>query len=582
VSAASSRYVEVRLKRIHLERGGRPVLHDIAWTVKPGERWVLCGGNGAGKTQLLKLVSGAVWPTPSGRESRKYIWAGETWATPADVKDEIAYVGPERQDKYERYGWNHTVTQVVGTGLYRTDIPLNPLTKKDEATIAALLKRIGIAHLATREFLTLSYGQRRLALLARALASNPKLLLLDELLAGLDESHRERAVKWLESTGRSQMPWVLATHRDEDVPHSATHALILDHGKIVYSGKIARAPLAKWLDHGEGSVIGARGASARDTRGASARDTRGASARDTRGASACDTRGASACDTRGATARDTRRTLAASTSLEGARKRPPSTGRHPARSTHSTRATDLLIKLKSADVHLDEYKALHSLTFEVRKGDCWVIHGSNGSGKTTLLRTLYGDHGVASHGSIERAGIVPGVPLQEFKVRAGFVAAHIQTIHPQHLTVDEIVQSGRHASIGLNDAPTAADRKAATKALEFFGLKGFGKRTRDELSYGQMRRVLFARAWVTHPRLLLLDEPLAGIDAPTRSVLLDRIGQLVAKGTAVVMTTHHRDEWPPYATHELELDAGRMKYAGPVREASAPARESRERPRRRA
>jgi ABC-type molybdenum transport system ATPase subunit/photorepair protein PhrA len=234
-----------------------------------------------------------------------------------------------------------------------------------------------------------------------------------------------------------------------------------------------------------------------------------------------------------------------------------------------------LIKLQNADVHLDEHKALERLTFEVNHGDCWVIHGANGSGKTTLLRTLYGDHGVASHGSIQRAGIAPGVPLQEFKVRAGFVAAHIQTIHPHHLTVDEIVQSGRHASIGLNEPPTAADRKAATQALEFFGLKGFGKRTREELSYGQMRRVLFARAWVTHPRLLLLDEPLSGIDAPTRGVLLDRIGQLVAKGTAVVMTTHHRDEWPPYATHELELDAGRMKYAGPVRDAPARASERR-------
>jgi len=531
VKAAASRYVEIRLKRIDLERGGRPVLHDIAWTVKPGERWVLAGGNGAGKTQLLKLVSGAVWPTPTGREFRRYVWNGETWPTPADVKDEIAYVGPERQDKYERYGWNHTVTQVVGTGLYRTDIPLNPLTPQDERKIAALLKRIGITHLSSREFLTLSYGQRRLALLARALASNPKLLLLDELLSGLDESHRQRAMKWLESTGRSPMPWVLATHRDEDVPHSATHALILDHGQIVYSGRISRAPLAKWLDHGTDDAATAN---------------------------------------------------MSSIPLQGARQRSLSAGRKSARSSPSTRATEPLISLKNADVYLDEYKALQSLTFEVNKGDCWVIHGSNGSGKTTLLRTLYGDHGVASHGSIQRAGIAPGVPLQEFKVRAGFVAAHIQTIHPQHLTVDEIVQSGRHASIGLNDAPTAGDRKAATTALEFFGLKGFGKRTREELSYGQMRRVLFARAWVTHPRLLLLDEPLSGIDAPTRSVLLDRIGQLVAKGTAVVMTTHHRDEWPPYATHELELDAGRMKYAGPVRDASTRAQEPRERARRRA
>jgi molybdate transport system ATP-binding protein len=542
VKGRASRYVEVRLKRIHLERGGRPVLHDLAWTVKPGERWVLAGGNGAGKTQLLKLVSGAVWPTPTGRESRQYVWAAETWPTPAEVKDEIAYVGPERQDKYERYGWNHTVTQVIGTGLYRTDIPLNPLTAQDERKIAALLKRIGISHLGGREFLTLSYGQRRLALLARALASDPKLLLMDELLAGLDESHRQRAVKWLESTGRSQMPWVLATHRDEDVPQSATHALILDRGRVVYSGRIGRAPLAKWLDHGSEEALNRRAAKKAPR---AAMSIAAPSANDA--------------------------------TPQGARERLRSAGLHTARSTTPARATEPLIELSNADVHLDEYKALHALTFEVHKGDCWVIHGSNGSGKTTLLRTLYGDHGVASHGSIQRAGIAPGVPLQEFKVRAGFVAAHIQTIHPQHLTVDEIVQSGRHASIGLNDAPTAADRKAATKALEFFGLKGFGKRTREELSYGQMRRVLFARAWITHPRLLLLDEPLSGIDAPTRSVLLDRIGQLVSKGTAVVMTTHHRDEWPPYATHELELDAGRMKYAGPVRDAPARAAGSGER-----
>jgi ABC-type molybdenum transport system ATPase subunit/photorepair protein PhrA len=81
VSGGSSRYVEVRLKRIHLERGGRPVLRDIAWTVRPGERWVLAGGNGAGKTQLLKLLAGSVWPTPTGRKSREYLWAGETWPT---------------------------------------------------------------------------------------------------------------------------------------------------------------------------------------------------------------------------------------------------------------------------------------------------------------------------------------------------------------------------------------------------------------------------------------------------------------------------------------------------------------------
>ncbi len=66
---------------------------------------------------------------------------------------------------------------------------------------------------------------------------------------------------------------------------------------------------------------------------------------------------------------------------------------------------------------------------------------------------LYGDHGVASGGRIERAGIVPGVPLQQFKEKVGIVAPHLQSEHPQALTVAAVVQSGRHASIGLNDAP---------------------------------------------------------------------------------------------------------------------------------
>src|SRR5215475_13890489 len=112
VTRANARYVEVRLRRIHLERAGHTVLRQVDWTVKPGERWVLAGANGAGKTQLMKLVAGAVWPTPTGRERRRYLWRGEAYSTPYGVSPEIGYIGAERQDRYERYGWNHTVEQI--------------------------------------------------------------------------------------------------------------------------------------------------------------------------------------------------------------------------------------------------------------------------------------------------------------------------------------------------------------------------------------------------------------------------------------------------------------------------------------
>ena len=505
---AESVYVEVNLRHVRLVRNGRSILRDVSWNIRPGERWVLAGGNGAGKTQLLKLIAGSVWPAPTSRVPRSYRWRRETFSSPAEVKDEIGYVGPERQDKYARYGWDHTVEQIVGTGLYRTDIPLDALRPQDRNRIAAVLQRLGLEAFAQRRFLSLSYGERRLTLLARVLASGAKLLLLDELLNGLDDANRARALRWLQHTSRSRLPWILTTHRLEDVPKGVTHVLVLEAGRVAYRGKVRQVRHRRPMHQG-GS--GARAALQRW--------------------------------------------------LHTDHDRPPQAQR---RRTPS-RAGKPLVRLVNASVYLDEHVALAGISFEIHKGECWVVHGANGSGKTTLLRTLYGDHGVAVGGRVERAGIEPGVPLQVFKTRVGLVAPHLQTDHPQELTAAEVVQSGRHASIGLNEPPTAADRAAAKRALGFFGLGHFAARTLVELSYGQLRRVLFARAWVRRPQLLLLDEAFAGVDGPTRRELLAHVQQMIAGGTALIMATHHRSEWPVLATHELELARGRVRYCGPVR-----------------
>jgi molybdate transport system ATP-binding protein len=485
------RFVTVHLEDLELQRAGRRVLTDVSWTIRPRERWVLAGANGAGKTQLLKVIAGSVWPTPDS--VRRYVWQDESWLTPAGVAGEIGYLGPERQDKYERYGWNHTVVEVVGTGVQRSDIPLAPLAAAARAQVRRQLTRLSLLPLARRRFLTLSYGQRRLTLLARALAAAPRLLLLDELMNGLDPANHARARRWLEASARSALPWVLSSHRIEDIPASATHALVLEEGRIVYRGPVRQAPLSRWLP-----------------------------------------------------------------SAPRARRRP----------RPRAAAGDWLIRMRDASVFLDYQPVLCDLTLEIRAGECWVVHGRNGCGKTTFLRTLYGDHGVAHGGLLQRAGIEPGVPLEVFKRRAGIVAPHLQAGHPQNLTVAEVVQSGRHASIGLNEPASRTDRLAARRSLEALGLEGLGSRTLREISYGQLRRVLFARALVNEPRLLLLDEPFTGIDAPTRAVLQAQIDTLTAAGTTVVISTHHRQEWPEGATHELELAGGRIRYAGVLRAAA--------------
>ena len=113
--------------------------------------------------------------------------------------------------------------------------------------------------------------------------------------------------------------------------------------------------------------------------------------------------------------------------------------------------------------------------------------------------------------------------------------------------------------------PSKSERRRALQALAKCGAAGLRNRTARELSYGQLRRVLFARALVRAPDILLLDEPYAGLDAPTRATLRARVERAHLKGATILIITHHRNEWPAHATHELELKAGAAVYCGALR-----------------
>jgi molybdate transport system ATP-binding protein len=231
--------LRVRLRDVSLSRDGKRILRSIRWNIRPGERWALIGANGAGKTQLLKLVAGDVWPTPARRSHVDY-WVGGQPADLIEIKNDIAYVGAERQDKYERYGWNLSVAQVVATGIHASDLPLETLNTAQRKRVAALLRRFGLERLQRRRMLTLSYGERRRVLIARALAMRPRLLLLDEVFNGLDLEHRRRLHAILERHSRSRIPWIVSAHRAADLPANATHWIELRDGKL---RRLRRAPL---------------------------------------------------------------------------------------------------------------------------------------------------------------------------------------------------------------------------------------------------------------------------------------------------------------------------------------------------
>ncbi|HTQ36471.1 MAG TPA: ATP-binding cassette domain-containing protein [Steroidobacteraceae bacterium] len=501
--------MEILLDRLRLHRGGRVILDDICWRIGAGERWLVIGATGAGKTQLLKIVAGDVWPDDTQPAPRRYLFRGEWHEAPAAVRDELAWLGPERQDRYERYGWNYPAVDIVGTGLQRADIPQRPLSASARARCLTLLRRAGIARLAPRRFLTLSYGERRLVLLARALAWRAQVLLLDEVATGLDAANRTRLYRLLDARALRGSTWICSAHRAEDLPRGATRLLWLEAGRVRYAGPANPAQLRAAL-------------------------------------AAARVRAAPVRRARSQTAVHRTRTAA---------------GRAPGR-THAARP---LITLAAASVYAGTTRLLRDIDLTIRRGECWVVHGANGAGKTTLLRTLYGDHGVASGGRIARAGIGPGVPLDDFRARTGLIAPHLQTDYPRHYTVLDTVVSGLHSSIGLNFRATPAEARRARRALAALGMEQFAARPLAELSYGQVRRVLFARALVLRPRLLLLDEPFTGLNPPLRAELLAWLEGRIASGVTVVMATHYRAEWPRNASHELHLSRGAVVHAGKLR-----------------
>jgi molybdate transport system ATP-binding protein len=474
--------IGVTLAHCSLRLGGRAVLRDVSLRVSPGEKWLLCGPNGAGKTQLVKLLAGLRWPTPDGRCRREWRDARGEPLELIDARPFIAYVGAESQDKYARYGWNHTLAEVVATGLFGTDIPLDEPDAGQRRRVEALLARFGLAKVAGRGMLEASYGQRRLALVARALVASPRLLLLDEAYNGLDDGHRRLLGRALAASARSAITLVSTAHRPEDVPWGITHAA--------------------WVESGRLRPCAPARAVARLTRSA------GAAVRRRRWAAGA-ARPASRC--------------------------------------------------QGVWVYREEHLAIRDLDWTLADGDHWVVTGRNGSGKSTFLGLLYGAHPAALGGRVDRRGHPPGTPLEEIREGIGLVSPELQAEYDPNATLEEIVVSGLRGSVGLDEPATPAERRAARRALALLGLESLGGRCPREVSYGELRLALIARAWVHEPGLLLLDEPFTGLDPQRRARLKVALTRLAQRGTRLVMAVHHHDDVPPVVNRRLHLVAGRAR-----------------------
>lgn len=225
----------VSLDGVGVRRSGTALLHDVEWRVEADERWVVLGPNGAGKTTLLNLAAGRLHPT----KGVAHVLGERIGRT--DLNELRTRIGLTTAALAERLPADEKVRDVVMTAAWsvvgRWREEYDPA---DEARALALLDQLGAGALADRDYGTLSDGERKRVQIARALMTDPELLLLDEPAAGLDLGGREDLVARLAMLAQDPdaPALVLVTHHVEEIPPGFTHAMLLRDGAVMAQGPL--------------------------------------------------------------------------------------------------------------------------------------------------------------------------------------------------------------------------------------------------------------------------------------------------------------------------------------------------------
>ena len=224
-----------------------------------------------------------------------------------------------------------------------------------------------------------------------------------------------------------------------------------------------------------------------------------------------------------------------------------------------------LVTLERVTAGYDGQAALRQLSLTIRQGEFLGVVGPSGAGKSTVLRTILGQ--------AERYGgtvtLTPAAGRET--VRVGYVP-QVETVDWNFpITVEQVVLLGRWRESGRWPWPRARDRQLAQQVLERLGIAPLARRPIRALSGGQQQRAFLARALIGDPDLLLLDEPVSGVDIKTRHEVMHLLGELNRAGTAVVLTTHDLNAVATHLPRLACLGAGRLIANGPPEAVLTPA-----------
>lgn len=495
------------LENVSVRKDQTMALSNVSFELGTGQHWAVIGGNGAGKSTFLSLVRGDIWPTQNmGR--RLYIDTnGKTSLSPIGFREFTTTVSAELIDHYLLLDRVLNGKTLLMTGLHNTPLIYTRPTEQEWERVYELAGTMGVTELLDKPLPECSSGQIKRLFLARAMACNPKVLFLDEYVDALDRPSRLEVMSRIDQMADNGVQILCATHRATELPDCINRILLLEKGKVLHTG----VRTIKGKDCLKGS---------------------------------CDEpEDVEPLDNTALNPDAITQTAAMDFSLLP-----------PARKTDEKVP---VIALKNATAGI----VTHT-TLTINKGERWIFTGANGAGKSTLLRMIAGELPAALGGEVRWFGqerIPSGGEYKNFwdiKQRIGMVTPRLQTLHRMEIAVQDVVLSGFWQHVGLYKTPTQAMEKIALETLSALGIANLAERNANTLSYGQLRKVIIARALVNSPSLLILDEPFSGLDAPSRKDLRTILNGLADQDLTMILATHHPEETEDWATNKAVIADG--------------------------
>lgn len=446
--------------------------------------------------------------------------AGESWAfvgangsgksaLSRALTDELVLLDGLRQSDFQRVArlsfeqlqklvadeWQHNNTDLLSEGEEDTGRTAGQIIQQDHqdpALCLRLAQQFGIGHLLERRFKYLSTGETRKTLLCQALMAQPDLLILDEPFDGLDVASRAQLGDMLRGLADHPMTLVLVLNRFDDIPPFIEKVGILVDCMLTRTGD--RATLLA-----EALVAQLARAETLDN-GVGLPDTE----------------------------------------IPGQKDPLP---------------TDTpLITLRNGEVCYQDRPILHRLDWEVLPGEHWQIVGPNGAGKSTLLNLVTGDHpqGYSNDLTLFGRRRGSGETIWDIKRHIGYVSSSLHLDYRVSASARSVILSGFFDSIGIYQAVSERQQLLTRQWLQLLGLINAADAPFHSLSWGQQRLTLIARALVKHPALLILDEPLQGLDPLNRQLVRRWIDVLIGQGnTQLLFVSHHAEDAPQCITHRL-------------------------------